>query len=89
MPFAATFDTHKCVRRLKGVGFSDEQAEALADAVLESQASADVATKGDLRELELRIIAKFEKVDGEIKLLKWLLAFLIVGVASLVLKAFF
>src|SRR5260363_344864 len=49
MSFAATFDTHKFVRRLKGAGFNDEQAKVLTEAVFESQASADVATKGDLR----------------------------------------
>src|SRR5260363_81656 len=100
MSFAATFYTHKFVRRLKGAGFNDEQAKVLTEAVFESQASAYIATKGDLREFELRINArlekveggineKFEKVDVEIKLLKWMLAFLSAGLASLVLKAFF
>ncbi len=56
VPPAFAFDTHKFVRKLKGAGFNEEQAEALTDAVRESQASADVATKADLRELgtELR-----------------------------------
>lgn len=96
MSFAATFDTHNLVRKLKKAGFNEEQAEALTDAVRESQASADVATKQDvyvlrqeMRELELRIDAKFAKVDGELKLVKWALSILIAGVASLVLKAFF
>ncbi len=79
---AVAFDTYKFVRRLKGAGFNDEQAEALTDAVRESHESSDVATKGDLRELELRL-------TGEMKLLKWILGFIAAGVASLVLKAFF
>src|SRR5260363_30650 len=41
---AFTFDTHKFVRKLKGAGFNDQQAEALTDAVQESQASLNVAT---------------------------------------------
>ncbi len=32
---------------------------------------------------------KFAKIDGELKLLKWILGFIAAGVASLVLKAFF
>src|SRR5260363_456879 len=45
---AFTFDTHKFVCKLKGAGFSDQQAEALTDAVQESQASLNVATKQDV-----------------------------------------
>src|SRR5260363_163891 len=45
---AFTFDTHKFVRKLKGAGFNDQQAEALTDAVQESQASLNVATKQDV-----------------------------------------
>src|SRR5260363_143824 len=85
----AAFDTHKFVRTLKGAGFNEKQAEALTDAVRESQAFSEVATKSDLRELELRIEAKFVNVDGELKFLKWILGFIAAGVASLVLKAFF
>src|SRR5260364_188147 len=71
----AAFDTHKFVRTLKGAGFNEKQAEALTDAVRESQAFSEVATKSDLRELELRIEAKFANVDGELKFLKWILGF--------------
>jgi len=38
--------------------------------------------KTDIRELELRL-------DGEMKLLKWMMGLLLAGVASLILKAFF
>src|SRR5260363_193356 len=71
----AAFDTHKFVRTLKGAGFNEKQAEALTDAVRESQAFSEVATKSDLRELELRIEAKFANVDGELKFLKWILGY--------------
>lgn len=60
----------------------------------------ELATKEDLRATkeELRweigglrndMEIKFAKVDGELKLLKWILGFIAAGVASLVLKAFF
>lgn len=51
-----TFDTHKFVRRLKESGFTEEQAEAVADAFKETRGEAELATKQDLRELEYRLI---------------------------------
>jgi uncharacterized protein YcbK (DUF882 family) len=58
-----TFDTHEFVKKLKGVGFSEEQAEILTDlqktTVLNTLEQArhdyeldDLATKRDLKELE-------------------------------------
>jgi hypothetical protein len=49
----------------------------------------ELATKGDLRELDLRLDARFERIDGELKLNRWMLGILIAGVMSLVLKTFF
>jgi len=46
------------------------------------QANAELASKGDLREMELRL-------GGELKLHRWMLGFMLAGIASLVLKAFF
>jgi len=79
-----TFDTLKFVKRLKAAGFGEDQAEALSDAFKESQETsiADLATKSDLKELGL-------KFDGELKLLKWMLSFILVGIAALIIKAFF
>jgi hypothetical protein len=53
-----TFDTLKFARTLEAAGVSAPQAEAFASAVRDSQASADLATKGDLREMELRMTIK-------------------------------
>ena len=79
-----TFDTLKFVKRLKAAGFREDQAEALSDAFKESQETsiADLATKSDLKELGL-------KFDGELKLLKWMLSFILAGIAALIIKAFF
>ena len=49
----------------------------------------ELATKIDLRELELRLDTRFERIDGELKLNRWMLGFLIAGVMSLVIKTFF
>src|SRR5260363_114454 len=85
----AAFDTHKFVRTLKGAGFNEKQAEALTDAVRESQAFSEVATKSDLRELELRIEAKFANVDGELKFLNGYWALSLQALHPWCLKHFF
>src|SRR5260364_408029 len=71
---AFTFDTHKFVCKLKGAGFNDQQAEALTDAVQESQASLNVATKQgvadvrrDLADAEERTDAKLDKLGTELR----------------------
>jgi hypothetical protein len=67
---AAAFDTLKLVRALRDKAkFSAEQAEGLADAMAEAM-QGDVATKTDLRELELRLKAEIEATKAE--LIKWM-----------------
>ena len=55
-----TFDTLKFARKLKEAGITQQQAEAHAEALVEAFAVnlADLATKNDLKELELRIEAQ-------------------------------
>jgi len=77
-----TFDTHKFVKTLEAAGVPESQAEAFSTAVRESHEAAELATKADLRELELRL-------HGEMLLMKWMLGLLLAGVASLILKSFF
>lgn len=54
-----------------------------------------LATKDDvqdvrtgIKELELQMASRFERIDGKINLLQWMLALIVGGVASLILKAF-
>ncbi len=42
-----TFDPRKFIRKLRGSGMPDAQAEAVADAFREAQGEADLATKPD------------------------------------------
>jgi len=77
-----TFDTHKFIKTLEAAGVPESQAEAFSTAVRESHEAAELATKADLRELELRL-------HGEMLLMKWMLGLLLAGVASLILKSFF
>ena len=53
-----TFDTHEFVKKLKGAGFTDEQAEALTDTVRAAQGVdlSHQASKTDLLELENRLV---------------------------------
>lgn len=84
MPAAVAFDTLKFVRRLEEAGVSEKQAEAFSDALREVQDSQleQLATKGDLRELEARIM-------GEIRLNRWMLAVVIAVTVLPALKTLF
>lgn len=70
---AVMFDTHKFVRKLKESGFDETQAEGIAEAFKDASGEAELATKRDLKELELKIETRFEQLKGEISLVKWML----------------
>jgi len=86
-----TFDTLELVDKLKTAGISQEQAEAVVRVIAEAQDG--LVTKHDLTEAKNEIKAdmnvRFERIDGELKLNRWMLGVLLAGVISLVLKAFF
>ncbi len=94
---AVAFDTLKLARKLRDTAhMSQEQAEGIADALAEAMSGAELATKGDLRELELKMDGRFDALgerverraaesDGKIQavksdLLRWLL---IIGVSTI------
>ena len=54
MGTAIVFDTHAYVKKLKAVGFTEEQAEVQAE-TLASLVGEQLATKRDLQEMELRL----------------------------------
>lgn len=84
-----TFDTLKFVEKLKSAGIPEEQAKAISEAFRDASGDADLATKRDIRELELKIETRFEQIRGELTLLKWMLGILLGGMIALVLKAYF
>lgn len=51
-------DTLAYARRLRQAGFSEQQAEALAAVMVDS-----LVTRPDLREMDLRIEARFARID--------------------------
>ena len=86
-----TFDTLELVDKLKTAGIPQEQAEAVVRVISEAQDG--LVTKHDLTEAKNEIKAdmnvRFERIDGELKLNRWMLGVLLAGVISLVLKTFF
>ena len=84
-----TFDTHKFIRKLEEAGFESRQAEAVADAFTAAQGEAEVATRLDIERLVAKLDARFERIDGELRLNRWMIGVLLAGVASLVLKTYF
>jgi len=62
----APFDTLKLARALRDVHFSNEQAEGMAYAIAEA-VQTDLATKSDLREMELRLDGKIATLGAELR----------------------
>jgi len=67
---STTFDSLAYSKKLKGAGFSEQQAETLASIQAEL-IEERLATKRDLREFELRLEDKLAQLKGE--LIKWVL----------------
>src|SRR5580700_9971718 len=93
---AALFDTHAFFKRLTAVGMPEAQAEVLADeqarlvderlaAKADLSLLSNLATKADLRELELRLDAKIQVTTEALKseIVKWM--FGTIGLQTLVI----
>jgi hypothetical protein len=85
LPIAANGPT----KRLKEAGFTEAQAEAVADSFLQATGEAEVATKRDVERIEAKIERLETKISRELVLEKWMLSILLGGVIALILKAFF
>jgi hypothetical protein len=86
---AITFDTHKFVVRLKEAGLPEMQAEAIADAFRDAQGEAELVTKQDIQNLEIRFDAELRTRIKELEatLLKWVVGLLIAQTAVLIAAA--
>jgi hypothetical protein len=60
---ALAIDTLVYARRLREAGFTEQQAEGQAEALAAAMTDS-LATKQDLRELEVRVDARFAQVDA-------------------------
>lgn len=67
MSDAVAFDTLKFVETLEAGGFTHAQAKAAAEAFAEATRQ-ELATKGDVRETELRLDAKIETAVRDLKI---------------------
>lgn len=84
-----TFDTHKFVRKLQEAGFDQKQAEGLSEAMLSAIDDSELATRCDLREMELHLDTRFESIKGDMSLLKWMMGALIAIAVANFSKQFF
>ena len=85
MADAIVFDTHRFVRNLTAYGFTEEQAEALADEQVQLL-NTNLTTKQDLAEfraeLDAKVAVALAEIDAKLQkvqadLLKWLIGALI------------
>lgn len=81
-----TFDTQELVNELETRGFTRQQSEKVVSVLKKSQG--ELVTKTDLRESELRLDSRFERIDGELKLNRWMLGAILASVLSIVVKSF-
>ena len=86
-----TFDMLELVDKLKTAGFDQKQSETVIRVIVETQDG--LVRKHDLTEVKNEIKAdmniRFERIDGELKLNRWMLGVLLAGVMSIVVKTFF
>jgi phage tail tape-measure protein len=61
------FDTLKFAKRLRESGFTEVQAEALAEAIKDAGGEAELATKRDLKELENNLRRDLNEVESNLK----------------------
>lgn len=86
-----TFDALEYFEKLKAAGFSEEQARTQAkafrdfSAIQEANVKKELAAKGDLRELELRLQKEIQ--EAKYSLLKWQIG-LALGIAFIMAKGF-
>ncbi|WP_045222335.1 DUF1640 domain-containing protein [Desulfonatronum thioautotrophicum] len=80
------FDSHKIIRKLKNAGFSEDQAEALTDALRSTIDNADFVTRKDLQ-------IDLAPLKSDLAVIKWMLGptfgLILGGIAALILKTFF
>jgi hypothetical protein len=81
---SAAFDTLRFARRLREAGFSEPQAEAMAEAFRDASTEA-LATKHDMELLRADLGARIDRVEtkltAELTLVKWMLGLIIVAEA--------
>lgn len=86
-----TFDTLKFAKQLKSAGFTDEQAEAQAEAMRVAFSEAldkQVATKADITVLQSDIANVRSELKADITVLKWMIGLVFAAVVIPLIKSF-
>ncbi len=78
MPTTLPFDTLQYAKRLKAVGFTEEQAEVQAE-VLAEIIESEFATKRDLKELEVQLKLAIHQAKAET--IRWVTGLLLAQAA--------
>ncbi|MBF0184356.1 MAG: DUF1640 domain-containing protein [Magnetococcales bacterium] len=78
-----TFDTMTYAKRFKAAGFTEQQAEEVVTALREVRDARleELATKGDVREVELKLEAKIEIAKTET--IKWMVGLALAQLAMM------
>ena len=76
---AVLANTHRLVTRLQDRGFTEEQAEGITEVIQEIDL-AEVTTKGDLLQLELKLEKQI--ADAKAEILKWVVPLMLGQLAS-------
>ncbi|VFM97928.1 MAG: Protein of unknown function (DUF1640) [Candidatus Kentron sp. G] len=84
-----TFDTLKFVQTLEQAGFDEKQAKGISTAFKEASGEANLATKGDIEDMEHHMQVEFMRVDSEMKLHRWMLTALLAINTAILLKLLF
>ncbi len=93
------FDTLKFVENLKEGGMSEKQAKAVTEAQNQALIEAldntlatkgDIAIlKGDINNLRYELKSDIGRLEARLKLVEWMLGFLLAGMTALIIKSFF
>ena len=86
-----TFDTLKYAERLEEAGIPRDHAKAEAEALAEvlSSGSTELATRADINQLRTEIKSEFNRIEGELKLNRWMLVLVIAATVAPLLKTLF
>jgi len=83
---AITFDTLQFVQTLEDVGVDRQQATAIAQAVRDSHAAAELATKSDLREFKAEMKVEMRELEMRLMLKLGSLMVILMGLMLAILK---
>jgi hypothetical protein len=81
-----TFDTLKFVETLKAAGVPEEQAKAISAAVRDVYDAADLATKRDLKDLELVLRSELRELELRLTLKLGAMTAASIGIVAALVK---